>query len=100
MHYDFTLPTLMDRVLQKARAVAPVTKTDDERFDALYEFAADVGDWLDQQPAVERERVLQTIEQYLTTGEAPGMPTPQDQREKKCFKQLLALIQEPPPLFL
>jgi len=100
MHHDFTLSTLMDHVLQKAHAVAPATTTDDERFDALYEFAEDVRDWLDQQPAPERERVLQTIEQYRKTGEAPGMPTPQDQREKKCFKQLLALIQEPPPLFL
>ena len=95
-----TYATLFPRLLNKAREVAPITSTDDERFDALYEFAAEVRDWLDQQPAPERERVLEILERYLRTGDAPGMPTPQDAREQTCFDQLLALVRQTPPLFL
>jgi hypothetical protein len=100
VHHNFTLPTLLTRLLEKAREVAPVTTTDDERFDALYEFAAEARAWLDQQPAPVRETVLETLELYRRTGDAPGMPIPQDAREKQCFYQLLALVREPPPLFL
>jgi hypothetical protein len=100
MHHNFTLPSLFLRLLEKAREVAPVTTTDDERFDALYEFAAEVRDWLDRQPAHERDHVLQILEQYRRTGEAPGMPVAQNAREQKCFDQLLALVRQPPPLFL
>ena len=94
------IATLIDRLIQHAHEVAPQTKTDMDRFDALRFFAEDVRNWLDRQPEIERQTLLQTMEQYRRDGATPGITTPQDAQVDRCLKQLLALILDPPPLLL
>ena len=100
MRVDFDIATLIDRLVQHAHEVAPKTKTDMERFEALRFFAEDVRTWLDHLPEREQHTLLQTMEQYRRHGTAPGIATPQDQEVAKCLRQLLALILQPPPLLL
>jgi len=98
MNEELSILNLMDRLVQEAQQVAPKTSSDGERFEALRYFAEDVRSWLSLLSSQEQTRVLLTIEQYLNTGVAPGVKTPQDPREAEYFVQLLALIYDPPPI--
>jgi hypothetical protein len=98
MNDGLTVLNVMDRLMQKARQIAPRTTTDRERFEALRYFAQDIRNWLNLLPIHEQREVLQRIEQYLKTGAAPGVMTPLDPQEAECFTQLLALIYNPPPV--